>query len=104
MAGRTEFLSVLRRVGFSRSNGNFPSLNFKPPQVKCFESILKGQDVIGVLPTGSGKSMRFHCCTVLATIKPKQLKLGLLWDLKSPKVAQSRLKSPKIALSPLKSP
>ena len=30
--------------------------------------------------------------------------LGLLWDLKSPKVAQSRLKSPKIALSRLKSP
>ena len=29
---------------------------------------------------------------------------GLLWDLKSPKVAQSRLKSPKIALSRLKSP
>ena len=26
---------------------------------------------------------------------------GLLWDLKSPKVAQSRLKSPKIALSRL---
>ena len=31
-------------------------------------------------------------------------KLGLLWDLKSPKVAQSRLKSPKIALSRLRSP
>ena len=29
---------------------------------------------------------------------------GLLWDLKSPKVAQSRLKSPKVALSRLKSP
>ena len=60
MAGRPEFLSVLRRVGFSLSNGNFPSLNFKPLQVKCFESILQGQDVIGVLPTGFGKSMLFH--------------------------------------------
>ena len=39
MAGRPEFLSVLRRVRFSLSNGNFPSLNFKPLQVKCFESI-----------------------------------------------------------------
>ena len=29
---------------------------------------------------------------------------GLLWDLKSPKVAQSHLKLPKIALSRLKSP
>ena len=60
MAGTPEFLSVLRRVGFSLSNGNFPSLNFKPLQVKCFESILQGQDVIGVLPTGFGKSMLFH--------------------------------------------
>ena len=33
-----------------------------------------------------------------------EVRLGLLWDLKSPKVAQSRLKPPKIALSRLKSP
>ena len=59
MAGRPEFLPVPRRVGFSLSNGNFPSLNSKPLQVKSFESVLKGQDVIGVLPTGSGKSMLF---------------------------------------------
>ena len=69
MAERPEFLSVLRRVGFSLSDGNFPSLNLKPLRVKCFETILKGQDLIGVLPTGSGKSMLFHGGTVLATIK-----------------------------------
>ena len=66
IAGRLEFSSVLRRVGFSLSNGNFPSLNFKPLRVKCFESLLKGQVVIGILPTGSGKSMLFHGYTVLA--------------------------------------
>ena len=64
MAGRPEFLSVLHRVGLSLSNGNFPSLNFNPLQVKCFESILNGQDVIGVFPTGFGKSMLFHLRTV----------------------------------------
>ena len=69
MAERPEFLSVLRRVGFSLSDGNFPSLNLKPLQVKCFETILRGQDVIGVLPTGSDKSMLFHRGTVLATVK-----------------------------------
>ena len=74
MAGTREFLSVLRRVGISLSNGKLQSLNFKPLQVKCFESILKGQDVIGVLPTGSGKSMLFHDCTVLATIKATKYK------------------------------
>ena len=56
----TEFLSVLRRVGFSLNNGNFPSLNLKPLQMKCFEYMLKGQDVIGVLPIGFGKSILFH--------------------------------------------
>ena len=28
--------------------------------MKCFEYMLKGQDAIGVLPTGFGKSMLFH--------------------------------------------
>ena len=28
--------------------------------MKCFEYMLEGQDVIGVLPTGFGKSMLFH--------------------------------------------
>ena len=56
----SEYLSVLRRVGFSLNNGNFPSVNLKPLQMKCFEYILKGQDVIGVLPTGFGKSILFH--------------------------------------------
>ena len=41
MVGRSEFLSVLGRVRFSLNNGNFPSLDFKPLQVTCFESILK---------------------------------------------------------------
>ena len=57
MAGRPECLSVLHQVGFFLSNSNFPSLNFKPLQVNSFKSILKGQDVIVVLPTGSGNSM-----------------------------------------------
>ena len=55
-----EYLSVLRRVGLSLNNGNFPSVNLKSLQMKCFEYILKGQDVIGVLPTGFGKSILFH--------------------------------------------
>ena len=52
-----KFLSVLRRVGFSLNNRNFPPLNLKPLQMKCFEYMLKGQDVIGVRPTGFGMSM-----------------------------------------------
>ena len=59
-SSKPNFLLVLRRIEFSLNNGNFPSLNLKPLQMKCFEYMLEGQDVIGVLPTGFGKSMLFH--------------------------------------------
>ena len=45
-----------------------------------------------------------RCVCVFFFLSKKVAVLGLLWDLKSSKVAQSRLKSPKIALSRLKSP
>jgi ATP-dependent DNA helicase RecQ len=47
-------------VQFAINKGNFPSLNFKLLQLQCLEYMLKGQDVIGVPPTGFGKSMLFH--------------------------------------------
>ena len=50
-SSKPKFLSVLRRVEFSLNNGNFPSLNLKHLQMKCFEYMLEGQDVTGVLPT-----------------------------------------------------
>ena len=46
-----DFLSVLRPVGISLNNGNFPSLNFNPLYNII---VLKGRYVIGVLPTGFG--------------------------------------------------
>ena len=73
-----KFLSVLRRVGFSLNNGNFPSLNLKPLQMKCFEYMLKGQDVIGVLPTGFGKSMLFHLLPDFIPVKTtKNIVIGV---------------------------
>lgn len=38
MAGTLELSSVLRRVGFSLSNGNFPSLNFETSSFKVFRN------------------------------------------------------------------
>ena len=40
---------------------------FKPKQIKCWEHLLNGFDVIGVLPTGYGKSIIFQ---LLADILP----------------------------------
>ena len=55
-----ENVRVLKQIGFALNRSNFPPLNLKPLQVKCLEYILKGKDVIGVLPTGFGKSLIFH--------------------------------------------
>ena len=44
-SSKPNFLSVLRRIEFSLNNGNFPSLNLKSLQMKCFEYMLEGQDV-----------------------------------------------------------
>ena len=37
-------------LNFNRCN--FPSFCLKPLQVKCFEYLLKGKDIVAVLPTG----------------------------------------------------
>ncbi|KAJ7308645.1 hypothetical protein OS493_040389 [Desmophyllum pertusum] len=60
MAETRQKLSVLSRLGMALNRRNFPSFCLKPLQVKCFEYVLKGLDVIAVLPTGFGKSLLFQ--------------------------------------------
>ncbi|XP_057308145.1 ATP-dependent DNA helicase RecQ-like [Hydractinia symbiolongicarpus] len=48
---------------------NINNIILKPQQVKCFEHLLNGYDVIGVLPTGFGKSLLFH---LLADFLPRK--------------------------------
>ena len=52
-------ISVLSRLGSALNRCNFPSFCLKPLQVKCFECLLRGQDIIAVLPTGFGKSIGY---------------------------------------------
>ena len=60
MAETLSAISVLSRLGSAFNRCNFPSFCLKPLQVKCFECLLKGQDIIAVLPTGFGKSLLFQ--------------------------------------------
>ena len=60
MAETQSAISVLCRLGSAFNRCNFPSFCLKPLQVKCFECLLKGQDIIAVLPTGFGKSLLFQ--------------------------------------------
>lgn len=60
MAESRDNLSVISRLGIALNRCNFPSFCLKPLQVKCFEYLLKGYDIIAVLPTGFGKSLLFQ--------------------------------------------
>ena len=55
-----EKLSVLSQLGSAFNRSKFPSFCLKPLQVKCFEYLLKGKDVVAVLPTGFGQSLLFQ--------------------------------------------
>ena len=57
---RLEKIDVLQRLHKALNVGSFPSFCLKPLQIKCFEHILNGFDVVAVLPTGFGKSFLFQ--------------------------------------------
>ena len=69
MAVSSDTFGVLRRLGIAFNSGNFRSFCLKPLQVKCFDYILKGYDVVAVLPTGFGKSLLFQLLPNLLPIK-----------------------------------
>ena len=48
------------RIDIALKNAGIPDIILKPEQVKCFEYILQGYDVIAVLPTGFGKSLLYQ--------------------------------------------
>ena len=69
---KPDFLTVLGRLQYALKQTNYPILNFKPLQIKCLEYLLKGHDVVGVLPTGFGKSMLFHIMPYLIPVKTRK--------------------------------
>ena len=69
MAESRENLSVISRLGLALNRCNFPSFCLKPLQVKCFEYLLNGYDVIAVLPTGFGKSLLFQLLPYFLPVK-----------------------------------
>ena len=48
---------MLSRLGSGFNRCNFPSLCLKPLQVKCFEYLLNGKDIVAVLAAGVGSAV-----------------------------------------------
>lgn len=59
-------VEIFKRLQHSLEKNDAPTYIFKPKQVLCMEYLLKGHDVVAVLPTGFGKSLIFqYLCDVL---------------------------------------
>ena len=67
--GTSGLLSALHRLQIALNVCNFPSHCLKPLQVKCFEYLLRGDDVVAVFPTGFGKSILFQILPKFLPVK-----------------------------------
>ena len=61
-----DFLSCL---DFAIHRSVYTNVILKPKQVTCLESLFLGKDVLGILPTGFGKSLIFHLLPYLLSRK-----------------------------------
>ena len=50
----------------------FPALNFKIDQLQALSHILNGKDLVGVLPTGFGKSVIFQLMPFILPTKARR--------------------------------
>ena len=75
----TEKLSVLSRLGSGFNRCNLTSFCLKPLQVKCFEYLLKGKDIVAVLAASFGKSLLFQLLPDFLPVKATMIlcKIGL---------------------------
>ncbi|XP_057297603.1 ATP-dependent DNA helicase RecQ-like [Hydractinia symbiolongicarpus] len=62
------YIDILKRISFAINNYIF-QFCLKPEQVICLEALLKGNDVVAVLPTGFGKSIIFYLLADLFPVK-----------------------------------
>ena len=51
---------LFSRIQSAMDQYNFGGMMLKPKQVQCWEHLVNGRDVIGVLPTGYGKSLIYQ--------------------------------------------
>ena len=68
----TELLPFFKALSFALEETNLGSVCFKPKQIDILLKIFSGEDVIGILPTGYGKSLIFYLLPDLVRFKYKE--------------------------------
>ena len=53
-------VALLKKLSIALKECGYEEICLRPQQVKCFEYLVLGFDLIAVLPTGYGKSLIFH--------------------------------------------
>ena len=66
------YLELFRRINYVMTKYNFPNICFKPKQIQCLEYLVLRNDVIGIFPTGFGKSILFQLLPDLSSISTHQ--------------------------------
>ena len=64
-----EVLPVFKGIQNALNQCDFGALCFKPQQIQCWVHLLDGKDVIGILPTGFGKSVLFQLLPMIFPTK-----------------------------------
>ena len=65
-------VDTFKQLHLAFARNNLHSFCLKPKQVQCFEYMLRGFDVITVLPTGFGKSLLFQLLPDFLPVKSCQ--------------------------------
>ena len=76
-----DHIEVFRCIGRALNDpscSSYSNFCFKPKQIQCFDLLLKGHDVVAVLPTGYGKSLIFHLLPWILPYKNEGLKNTVL--------------------------
>ena len=66
---------LIGRLQSALERTKFPPMNFKLNQLRCLSYLFEGSDVIGVLPTGFGKSLIYQ---LLPFVLPRKKKRNIV--------------------------
>ena len=83
MLKKSKCFSFLQSLHFALVSSVYWNVILRPKQVVCLEKVFLGKDVLGVLPTGYGKSLIFHVLPLIFFAK-ERLEKGIEFETLTP--------------------